>query len=182
MDDIAELQQENARLRSMLARNGVMLLPAVPLPTESETDRLLALVEAAHPRLVPGNGEPDHRQHFVNAVHYLTFARRSDQFSKYAATVFADDAARWVTANGYSSGGCGLRAFCAACVASGVATATFDRFPYDVEIALSLGANTAQPFAGWKDVLAAGRVPQPVQPKRRAPSRVIETTITGQLR
>jgi hypothetical protein len=168
------LRAENEDLRRRL-RDAGLLLPSIPLPDEAQTTRLLALVEVAHPTLAPSEDQRAwHRIHFRNALSYLSFSYRTSDFSKYSAMSFLDDCRTWIERYGLT-GGCSLRAFCAACVASNIGTATFEEFPHSIDLCLSFGG-TGDLRAGWKDTLTAGHVPAPVPRRRRAfpePSPVI---------
>src|SRR6516225_7547812 len=82
---LASLRNENSMLRSRLRAAG-LLAPPADLPNADEVNQLLTLVETAHSVLRPGpNEEKNFNQHFINALHYLQFCYRKDDFSPYAA-------------------------------------------------------------------------------------------------
>src|ERR1700733_11722830 len=95
-DRIAQLEAENAMLKARLRASGLMPPPAV-LPTDAELDKLMRMVEGACPQLKPTVEEPNHRQQFANALHYLAFAFRTDALnSTYAISFFIDEANEWM--------------------------------------------------------------------------------------
>jgi hypothetical protein len=164
---IADLERENATLRSRLRHAGLMPPPA-DLPSDSECDQLLTLVEQRHPILAVPN-DSQHKRAFLNAIHYLTFAHRVPEFSKYAATVFLDEANGWL--NRFTiPGGTTLKAFTAAAIVMRFIYADLGQFPYGLEFGIALGSS-GRPIAGWRNTLAEGRVPSPTESKRRAPAQ-----------
>jgi hypothetical protein len=173
---LAELQRENEYLKTRLREAG-LLMPNIPLPTEEETSRLLALVETAHPRLVPPEGErAAHRIGFRNALSFLAHAYRTTKFSPYAATSHLDEAREFCSRYGLS-GLVSLRSFLAACAACGVGMSSTEEFPF-VDVCLSLGA-TSNMRCGWRDTLSAGRVLEPLPRKRRALPLASPVSIAG---
>ena len=174
MDDIAriaELETENANLKARLVAAGLAPPPA-DLPNDEQTTKLLELVEAEYPRLAPTQQEAaNHRQAFSNALHWCLFVRRSDALnSQFAASYFVDQCTAWLSRYGIV-GGTNQRALCAAAVASGIGTTKFDRFPFDVELAIGLGG-TSRPKAGWREVLDARAVRAPLPLDRPRQSAV----------
>jgi hypothetical protein len=175
---ITDLERENQKLKAKLKKAGLMP-QAVPLPDDSEVTRLLALVEAAHPALKPPPNETGHRRHFINAIHYLTFAYRSDQFSSYATTVFLDDCSVWLQKFDIA-GGVALRAFVCAAIAQRFIYSNPEQFPYQIELGIGLGAS-ARPFAGWKFTLRDG-VPAPTVSKKHVTPVVQQLDLTPGMR
>jgi hypothetical protein len=172
---LAALMSENAALRSRLRAAG-LLAPPADLPNEDEVNQLLTLVESTHPVLRPGPNEKNYAHHFINALHYLTFAYRKDDFSHYAASVFIDEASSWLSRFDIS-GGTSLRAFVAAAIVSRVKYAPLDQYPFGIELGLSLGGS-GQAIAAWRETLSAGKVPPPTEPKRHTTTRVQQLNLT----
>jgi hypothetical protein len=153
---IEALERENADLKARLQASGLIPPPA-DLPTPEQTTRLLEAVESAHPKLAPKPADAAHRRAFVNALHYLLFARRSDYGklnSQYAVSFFVDDASAWLRRYNIQ-GGTMQRAFVAACAASAINISPTTRFPFDMEIGLSIGG-ASRPVVGWREILVDG--------------------------
>jgi hypothetical protein len=162
---ITELERENLKLKAKLKKVG--LLPqSVDLPNENEVDRLIALVEEAHPKLKPAENETSHRQHFANAIYFLSFAYRAENFSQYQATVHLDECTTWLQKFDIA-GGTSMKAFVAGAIAQRFNHSKTDDFPFGIELAIGLGSS-ARPFAGWRVTLRNGRVPPTVESKKHA--------------
>jgi hypothetical protein len=162
---IRELETENNRLRSMLARAGISILPSADVPNDAELDRLLAMVAKAHPCL----READ-RDQFAYALHFLAHVYRvSEPNTEYAASYWTDMCKDWLGTQGYPIQQMGLRPFVAAAVASGIVYGPLDEWPYGINLGISLGS-AGRPSTAWRDALKCG-VPQPVQLRNRAPIR-----------
>jgi hypothetical protein len=178
---ISALERENAKLKAKLQRVG--LLPqSVDLPTDNEVDRLIALVEQAHPKLCPAPNETSHRQHFINALHFLTFAFRSESFSQYASSVHLDECAVWLQKFDLP-GGTSMKAFVAAAIAQRFGHSKTDDFPFGIELCVGLGAS-ARPLAGWRKTLRDG-VPPSVESKKHcgtAQPQVVQLNLTPGIR
>jgi hypothetical protein len=172
---LTDLERENAKLKAKLQRLGLMP-KTVDLPNDAEVDQLIALIEAAHPAL-----KPVPQQHFANALHFLTFAYRADEFSKYATTVHLDECSVWLQKFDIA-GGTSMKAFIAAAIASRFKHSKTDDFPF-VELAIGLGAS-ARPVSAWRVTLKENKVPPPTEPKRRAPAQaqVVQLNIAPALR
>jgi hypothetical protein len=72
-ETIEYLQKENARLRGMLSRAGVAMLPNVDLPDAEELERLYRMVTSSFPVL---KFPETQKQEFYNAIHFLVFVYR----------------------------------------------------------------------------------------------------------
>ena len=176
---ITALERENAKLKSKLQRVG--LLPqSVDLPNAAELEKLLALVEEAHPALRPAPNETNHKQHFANAGYFLSFAYRRDEFSEYSLGVHADECATWLQ-RFEINGGTSARAFVAAAVASRFKYSSPHEFPFQINLGIGLGAS-ARPVSAWRVTLREGRVPAPSEPKRPAPPVVQQLNLVHGLR
>jgi hypothetical protein len=162
-DRISALERENAKLKAKLQRVGLMPKP-VDLPTDNQVDRLIAIVTEAHPKLKPAENETAYRQHFINSLHYLTFAFRADNFSQYATTVHLDECSTWLQKFDLV-GGTSMKAFVAAAIAQRFNHSKTDDYPYGIELAIGLGAS-AHPVMAWRTTLRDGRVPPPVESKK----------------
>ena len=163
---IRELERELERANARLVAGGLAPAPS-DLPDDAQIDRLLELVRSNTRRSRPDQmkSRDEHRKHFRNAIHFLIFARRSDKLNtQYAHTVFLDECNVWL--RGYGLGRTSLKLFLAACVASGVKTSSFARYPFDIELALELGPANHASF-GWRDVLRDG-LPPVLELQRRA--------------
>jgi hypothetical protein len=165
---IKELETENNRLRAMLARAGVSLLPAADLPDADQLARLLKMVEQKYPQLKCP--EDSDKKQFAHAIRYLAFVYRLDRPNTlYATSFWVDGCGEWLRSQGIHSE-MGLRPFTAAVVASGIVFGpSFDDWPYGINIGINLGS-ASRPSAAWRDVLKNG-VPSPVELKNRAPAR-----------
>ena len=174
-DEVAELQQECARLRRRLSLAGVVELPPADLPSAEEADRLLAMVTGAYPKLrCPDDGLPTFKAQFRNALSWLAFVYRTDKLAtQYAPTFWCDAYREWATRQGFADTSMGLRPFAAACIASGIAYTSPSDYPY-MSFGLSLGG-AGRPSAAWRSVLENGLAP-PTEPKRPRP-RGIEQRI-----
>ena len=176
---ITALERENQKLKAKMKRLG--LLPqSVELPDEREVDKLIALVESAHPKLKPAANEPNHKQHFANAIYFLSFAYRSDNFSQYATTVHLDEATTWMQRFDIA-GGTSMKAFVAAAIASRFGHSKTDDFPFGIELAIGLGAS-ARPTAAWRVTLRDGKVPPPIESKKHAPQITQQLDLTPGMR
>ncbi len=133
------------------------------LPTPVEIDRLLAIVEAAWPRLQPTDEEPHHRAAFVLAMHRVTFSYRTDRLdASRGLDFFMSECNEWLAR--YGLGRVSAKAFTAACAASGIRMTTLSRWPFDVEFCLSAGDGKATD--AWRTVLALGGLQPPLPPRR----------------
>jgi|HubBroStandDraft_2_1064218.scaffolds.fasta_scaffold43103_5 hypothetical protein len=169
---INELEAEVSRLRAMLARAGVSLLPPADLPNEEELDQLLAKVEARFPalRCPKGADVAAHKRQFAFAIRYLAFAYRLDRpNTTYAATFWIDNCREFLRSQGFHPTEMGLRPFVAAAVASGICFESLDEFPFGISLGINLGS-AGQPSNAWRGVLRSG-VAQPVERRNRAPAR-----------
>jgi len=163
---VAELESENDALRSRLIAAGLMPTPA-DLPSDQQLDKLIGLVVTAHPQLEPREEEGNFRRQFLNALHFLTFARRSDELNReYALSFFVDQANQWCRQYNID-GGVRSRAFVAAAITSGVKYSPVVRFPRDIELGLALGG-ASQGSSAWHSVLTSGEVPKPTPLVQRA--------------
>ena len=97
MTDINDLKAENNRLRSMLARAGISILPAADLPNDQELNRLLEMVERAHPLLkCPEGVAANNKQQFAHALHFLVYVYRIDRpNTQYAMSYWMDMCRDW---------------------------------------------------------------------------------------
>ena len=170
-DQIRELETENNRLRSMLARARISLLPSADLPNEAELDRLLAMVEQKYPQLkCPADEVAATKAQFAHAMHFLTYVYRKDEpNTEMSASYWTDMAKDWLATQGYHVRAIALRPFVAAAVASGIVYGPLDDWPYGINLGISLGS-ASRPSSAWRDVLKRG-VPQPVELRSRAPAR-----------
>jgi hypothetical protein len=178
---IEDLERENATLRSRL-RSAGLLPPPADLPSDFELDQLLALVEHRHPILKSAPSDAQHRKAFANAIHYLTFAHRVPEFSKYAATVFLDECNMWLS-RFTIPGGTSMKAFVAAAVVMRFQYADLKDFPYGIELGIALGSS-GRAVAGWRNTLAVGKVMEPTESKRRATAQpqIVQINLTPSLR
>jgi hypothetical protein len=177
---LAQVINENAMLRSRLRAAG-LLAPPADLPNSDEITQLLTLVGSAHPVLVPApTEEKTFSQHFTNALHYLAFAYRKDDFSPYAASVFLDEASSWLS-RFEIAGGTSMKAFIAAAIVQQIKYAPLDQYPFGIELGLALGGS-GQPIAAWRATLSAGCVPPPTEPKRHTTTTVQQLNLTPGLR
>jgi len=167
-------------LRSKLQRVG--LLPAtVDRPSSAELDQLIALVADAHPTLKPtANEASTYKQHFSNALHFLTFAFRSDTFSSYAVTVHLDECAVWLQKFDIA-GGTSLRAFVAAAIASRFKYSSPRDFPFGLELGIGLGAS-ARPAAAWRITLRDRKLLPPSESKKHVSAQVVQLNLTPSIR
>ena len=140
-DEIRQLEQENYRLRAMLARHGVSILLAVDLPDDAELTRLLEMVERAYQSLkCPPEIIATNKWQFANAIHWMAFAYRTDRVkTEYAASFWFDAYREWARDQGYSDTQMNLRPFTAAAIVSGVLFSPMDNYPY-LSFGLSLGS------------------------------------------
>jgi hypothetical protein len=170
---VAALQSENDYLKARLIGAGLMAPPAA-MPSAAEVDRLLSLVGTAYPRLIPPEDEAaTHRRHFINAIQYLQFCRRSDKRSVYDTRSHIDECCGWLKHYNID-GGCSLRGFCAACAASDVRV-NLNEYPHGSDVGLSVGT-TSQAVAGWKTVLSRN-APAPPLESRRPVSRPTQLNV-----
>jgi hypothetical protein len=177
---LAQVINENAMLRSRLRAAG-LLAPPADLPNADEVSQLLTLVETTHPVLRPApTEEKTFSQHFVNALHYLAFAYRKEDFSRYSASVFLDEASSWLS-RFEIAGGTSLKAFMAAVVVSHVRYSPLNQYPFGLELGLALGGS-GQPIAAWRETLSAGCVPPPTEPKRHTTTTVQQLNLTSGIR
>ena len=137
------------------------------LPTDNEVDQLLALVERTWPRLKPTRDEPGHRAGFLGAMRRLVFARRSEKLNADRGLLwFADEATCWLADRGAQLRVSG-KAFLSAALVSRIAATAADRFPHDVELALSLGDGHAN--LAWQETLRSMELLPPLPPRRPPP-------------
>lgn len=164
-DRIKQLEAEIVRLKAMLSRAGVSILPSADLPNDEELDRLLRMVEAAYPKLRPIN-----KEQFARAIHFLVYVYRVEKPNTlYATTFWIDGAREWFRSQGISSE-MTLKPFVAAALASNIVFAPLDEFPFGVDLGINLGS-ASKPSSAWRDVLRNGIRP-PVEPRNRASVRV----------
>ena len=176
---ISELEKENSKLKAKLQRVG--LLPkSVDLPNDTEVAKLLSLVEEVHPTLKREPNETNHKQYFANAIYFLSFAYRRDEFSEYSLGVHADECATWLQ-RFEINGGTSMKAFVAAAIASRFKYSSPHEFPLQIELGIGLGAS-ARPVAAWRVTLRDGKVPAPSEPKRPAPPIVQQLNLVHGLR
>ena len=172
-DQIRQLETENTRLRAMLARAGVTILPEPDLPNSEELDRLLKMVERAEPRLKCPEGSKEviaiNREQFANAIHFLCFVYRVDKpNNSYAASVWVDGCREWLRSQAIHPSEMSLRPFVAAALASGIVYEPLSEYPFGVNLGISLGSAT-RPSTAWRDVVLRNGIPSPVEPKYRRP-------------
>lgn len=165
-DELKELQDENFRLRAMLARAGVTVPPSAELPNEEELDKLIAMVEAAHPRLKCPDGSKEfiaaNKTEVFNAIHFLCFAFRTEKLATQRSPAFWFDALReWAANRGYANVKVNLRPFTVAAIASRVAYSPIDNYPY-LSFGLSLGG-VGQPSTAWRDTLRTRTLVPPTE-------------------
>jgi hypothetical protein len=152
--------QEIARLRRQLAQVGITPLPHVDMPDLEQLETLRSMVLAKYRLQLSCPTDQ-----FALALNFVAFARRQKKPNTLYYPVFWLDQCRiWLKKQGYDSY-ISLRAFVAACVASNVVYTPLDRWPFDVELGLSLG-DASKPSNAWRDVLKSG-IPQPT-PLNRA--------------
>jgi hypothetical protein len=168
---IDALEAENAELRrqcehyaSRLAAHG-LLAPAFDAPNPAQTTALLRLVETRYPRLAPSVQEPQHREHFLRALRFLSTVFRTEIFSQYAIAAHCEAAAQWARRFGLPEL-ISRRAFVSACCAAHVKTSDLAGYPNSAEIAIALEGNTREPRADWRQTLAEGLRPPAVVPNR----------------
>ena len=163
---ISELEAENFRLRSMLARHGVSVLPSPDLPNAKELAALVTMIELAYPRLraPQGNsdaiGEADRRQ-IIGALRWLAYVYKSHRLATDRATSYWFGCYKeWMSSQGYSDTTMNLRPLCIAAIAQCVAFSSIDlTFPY-VSLGLTTGT-TDQPRAEWRETLSTARRRRP---------------------
>ena len=126
------------------------------------------MVATRWPQLTPAKDFiKQHRAAFLSGLHFLTFARRSDGLNTtYAVDYFVDEANIWLTQQNVQTRAT-LAALYAAAIASGIKHTAPLRFPFDLSLALIAHSTTATAIYGWRDVLQAGRLPDPTEPPRR---------------
>jgi hypothetical protein len=166
-----ELETENARLHGMLARNGVILAPSVELPSDSELEKLLGMIEHACPTLRPPAAEAAaHRVMVKRAIYASAFMRRqAEPNQNFYATSFLDSARGWLRQQGVDSS-LTLRSFLCSCVANGVSVSPLDPIKY-ATVGLVHGA-LSRPIAMWSFVLKSS-VPKPVEIATRRPTEIL---------
>jgi len=170
---MTDLEAENRRLRTVIARAGITLLPTPDLPDESELDRLLSLVWEKHPVLK--SSEASYKAEFAATLHYLAFVFKTEKpDTLHSVNVWIDAAREFLRGQGYNPPPISLKAFSAACVAARVVHEPFAEFPYAVNLGLSRGSAPAS--AEWRDTLRDGLRP-PVEPRNRVAVRAAPTRI-----
>jgi hypothetical protein len=167
---IRSLEAENVRLRTVLSRAGIYLLPPPDMPNDAELSKLLKMVEQAYPRLRCPEGGPGFAEanldQFRNTIRWACYAYRVAEPATEYATVFWMDAVRSFHAEqGYSIDRVAVRPFTAGIIASGIVFGALDEFPFGVNIGVSLGT-AADPSDAWRDVLRNG-VKRPVELRSR---------------
>lgn len=169
MDELKELTAENNRLRAILARAGIVVLPLPDLPNINEADRLREIVARAYPALKFDDNE---RPAFLRAMHYFAFCYRKEKPNNdYALTYWIDTMKRFMADQGfYLNSAIALRPFVTAALAQGVAYGVLDEFPYAVNLGLSLG--TRDPGAEWRDTLRRRALLPPFEAVLTHPKRV----------
>lgn len=160
-DEEAErLTAECQRVRSMLARAGVTILPQVDLPTPSELETIISRIFAAYPIL--NSPEVDKREVY-NAIHFLKFVFRTEKVNTERSHGYWTDTAReFLRAQGLHPANMGLRSFCVAAIASGISfTLDEKNFPWSgLSFGLSLGS-ACRPSNKWRETL--DQVSRPVE-------------------
>jgi hypothetical protein len=152
--EISELRKENQRLRAMLARAGVTVLPNVDLPTPAELDRIFTRVLAAYPVL---NYPETNKEEVYNAMHFLCFVFRTDKVNTDRSTgYFTDHCRDWLRQQGLHPASMGLRSFCVAAIASGISFS--GDYPY-LSFGISMGS-ASKPSNKWRETLE--HVPRPL--------------------
>ncbi len=148
---IKELEAENFRLRSLLARNGISVPTTADMPSPEEETELMRLVANTYPVLSCSHGAE--MTQFWNALHFLAWTYRTDKLAtQYSASFwFVDTFREWAKNRGYEKPPMSLRPFTAAAVASGVAYSPIDNYPY-INFGLSLGSVGVASTA-WKTTL-----------------------------
>src|SRR5215469_8570467 len=122
------------------------------------------MIASRWPKLEPAPGlVGQHRRAFVAALHFLTFARRSDGLNTtYAVDYFVDEANVWLTQQNVQQRTTSLALYAAA-IASGIKHTAPVRFPFDLSLGLIAHSTTATAHYGWRDVLERGRLPDPTE-------------------
>lgn len=165
-EDVKKLSEENARLRTIIARHGISLLPEPDLPNSEELDRLLSMVWSKYPVLK--SPEANYKAQVSDALRYLAVVYRPDKpDTLHDVRVWIGNATEFLKGQGFNPPSIGLKAFVAACLAARVSHEPLDEFPFAVNLGLSLGS-ASKPSAAWRDVLRDGLRP-PTEPRNRAP-------------
>lgn len=143
------------------------VLEKAGLPTANQVEALFLLASAALPGTTDGE---KYREEFGRALLYSIFSQRKDvPDERFAATYWLNQAREFLSRHGFRAD-LSLRSLTCAIVASGIPYLSLQRWPLDLGFGLVPG-DRAQPSTAWREVLEAGKVPEPAAPKRPRPPR-----------
>jgi hypothetical protein len=171
-DRIHKLETENARLRGVVGRAGIVLATSIELPDDKQVADLIAMIARAHPKLAVAGDAVAFGDQVRASIFSSSFLRRSatpnaDHYPHF----WRDEAQLWLREQGYGAAPISLGAFIVGAIANGVTYARLEQPKY-----CSLGfarGTTAKPIAMWEFVLKAG-VPAPVKIVTQRPVEVTQ--------
>jgi hypothetical protein len=164
LERIERLEAENTRLRRLALTAGCHLHSNVDMPTTEQLVQLHGMTVNKYPQLACSQDQ------FERALLALCFARRQKTLNReFFVDHWLGDCTSWLRKHGYDATVTPY-AHGAAVIASGIlfSDPAAPHFPINVEYGLGRG-DIAQPVAGWKNVLKAGRLPEPTLLNRTVP-------------